>query len=115
MSYNNIKDLKQAYEEGTVTLQAYNDAAMALDAVSDLEGLDADELEDYSEYLQDACKNSDLLSDELADNADSAADLAVEITRMNKGIDTLADGFKEWKDILKNSSKESAEYAKAMK
>jgi methyl-accepting chemotaxis protein len=56
----------------------------------------------------------DYLSDELTGNADSAADLAVEITRMNKGIDTLADNFEDWNDILKKSSKGSAEYAKAM-
>lgn len=81
-------------------------------------GLDdeaAQDMQDYAEYLRSIAKDSSLLSDELADNADSAADLAVEITRMNKGIDTLADGFEEWKDILKKSSKESAEYAKAMK
>ena len=81
-------------------------------------GLDdeaAQDMQDYAEHLRSISKDSSLLSDELADNADSAADLAVEITRMNKGIDTLADGFEEWKDILKKSSKESAEYAKAMK
>lgn len=113
MSYNNIKDLKQAYEEGTITLQAYNDAAMALDAVSDLKGLDADELEDYSEYLQDACKNSDLLSDELAENDEAAQDVAKSIMKMNRGIDTLADGYEDWADIMKKSTKESEEFADA--
>jgi hypothetical protein len=55
-----------------------------------------------------------MLADSLAEDADSSADLAVEITRMNKGVDDLADGFADWKDVLKKSSKESAEYASAM-
>jgi hypothetical protein len=54
------------------------------------------------------------ISDSLATDAESAADLAVEITRMNKGIDTLADNFDDWNDILKNSSKGSMEYSKAL-
>jgi hypothetical protein len=54
------------------------------------------------------------LSDSLASDAQSAADLAVEITRMNKGIDSLADGFEDWSDVIKKSSKASAEYSDAM-
>jgi hypothetical protein len=30
---------------------------------------------------------------------------------MNVGVEELAEGFSEWNDILKKSSKESAEYA----
>ena len=33
---------------------------------------------------------------------------------MNKGVKKLADGFDDWKDILKKSSRESAEYAEAL-
>jgi hypothetical protein len=54
------------------------------------------------------------LSSSLATDADSAADLAVEVTRMNRGVQTLADNFEEWGDILKKSSKTSMEYALAM-
>lgn len=80
-------------------------------------GLDAEaatEMQDYAKHLIEVSDELEGLSDSLATDADSAADLAVEITRMNKGIDTLADNFKDWNDILQKSSKGSAEYAKAM-
>jgi hypothetical protein len=34
--------------------------------------------------------------------------------KMNKGVETLNSNWEEWSDILKKSSKESEEYAKAM-
>lgn len=80
-------------------------------------GLDdeaAAEMQAYAQHMMEIAKESDILADSLASDAESAADLAVEITRMNKGIDDLADGFEDWRDVLDNSSKESAEYAAAM-
>ena len=81
-------------------------------------GLDdeaAADMQAYAQHMMEIAKESDILADALATDAESAADLAVEITRMNKGIDDLADGFEDWRDVLDNSSKESAEYASAMK
>lgn len=80
-------------------------------------GLDdeaAAEMQAYAQHMMEIAKESDILADSLSSDAESAADLAVEITRMNKGIDDLADGFEDWRDVLDNSSKESAEYAAAM-
>jgi methyl-accepting chemotaxis protein len=68
----------------------------------------------YAKHLLEVSKNSNELSESLASDADSAADLAVEITRMNKGVNTLADNFDDWNDILTKSSETSAEYAEAM-
>ena len=75
---------------------------------------EAAEMQAYAKNILEVATEADDLSDSLATDADSAADLAVEITRMNKGINTLADGFDDWSSILKKSSKSSAEYAKAM-
>ena len=80
-------------------------------------GLDAEaagDMQDYAKHLMEVSGELEGVSDSLATDAESAADLAVEITRMNKGIDTLADNFDDWNDILKNSSKGSMEYSKAL-
>ena len=80
-------------------------------------GLDAEaatDMQDYAKHLMETADELEGISDSIATNADSAADLAVEITRMNKGVETLADNFSDWNDVLKNSSKGSMEYSKAM-
>ena len=114
MSYDNIKDLTEAYKEGTISTQAYNAAVQVLKEEADLEGLDTEELSNYADYLQEICKESEELSDELADNDEAAQDVAKTIMKMNQGIESLADGFDDWSDILKKSSKESEEYFEAM-
>lgn len=80
----------------------------------DLDAEAATDMQDYAKHLLDVADEIDGISDSLTKDADAAADLAVEITRMNKGVETLADNFEDWNDILKNSSKGSMEYAKAM-
>jgi hypothetical protein len=47
---------------------------------------DAEEMQIYAKHLMELAKESEDLPDTLARDADSAADLAVEITRMNKGV-----------------------------
>jgi hypothetical protein len=63
----------------------------------------------------DIAEESDELADSLKGDADTAAKLSVQIGKMNRGVETLADNFDEWGDVLKNSSKESLVYSKAMK
>lgn len=113
MSFTDIDKLRQAYEDGTVTAEAFNTAVMQLNEQADLEGLDTDELEDYSEYLQEICDESDDLDNALKDNDEAAQDVAKSIMKMNRGIDTLADNYKDWADIMKKSTKESKEFADA--
>lgn len=72
------------------------------------------DLGEYATHLMQIAKESDELADSLIEDAETAADLSVQIGKMNRGIDTLADNFEDWKDILKNSSKESQEYSKAL-
>jgi hypothetical protein len=87
---------------------------MALNEKEDLEGLDSKELEDFADYLQEICKESDDLADSLAEDDEAARDVAKTVMKMNKGIDALADGFKDWSSIMKKSSKESEEYSDAV-
>lgn len=81
------------------------------------EGFGEEESADMGEYathLMQVAKESDLLADSLETDAETAAELAVQVGKMNRGIETLADNFGDWKDVLNNSSKESIEYSKAM-
>ena len=78
------------------------------------EGLDATEVDKYGDSLMKAAENSDILSESLKEDKKAANEVARATTKMNKGIDKLADGYKDWSDVLKNSSKESAEYSEAM-
>jgi hypothetical protein len=50
----------------------------------------------------------------LATDAEASADVAIQVTRMNKGVKTLAGGFSDWNDVLRKSSKESKEYSDAL-
>lgn len=93
---------------------AYNQKAAELYQSARMEGLDSDELRDYAKYLQEASDNSEYLSDDLKDNLAACQDLAVQIKRMNKGVDTLSKNWKKWSDVLSKSSVDSEEYADAI-
>ena len=75
---------------------------------------DTESIQNYAKHLMSIAEDSDELADSLIDDAEAASDLAVQITKMNRGIDTLADNFGDWNDVLKKSSKTSKEYSDAM-
>lgn len=101
-------------EEGLINEDAYNNAAMAAHNKEKWEGMDPEEVEVYSDYLQEAALASGMLSDELKDNAEAAEDVALYTKKMNNGIETLADNFEDWSEILKKSNPASEEYAEAI-
>lgn len=72
------------------------------------------EIQDYAKYLSEISEESEDLSDNLATDAEASADVAIQVTRMNKGVKTLAEGFSDWNDVLRKSSKESKEYSDAL-
>ena len=116
--------------EGKINVEEFTHAMEKMSAAAQLENMDsyfanmaeafgmssddAENMQDYATHIMDIAESSAEFSDELSTNADSAAELAVEITRMNKGVKKLADGFEGWNDVLKNSSRESQEYAEAL-
>ena len=73
-----------------------------------------EEIQDYGKYIMQIAEDSEDFADALDKDAESAVVVAQSVIEMNKGIDALADGFEEWSDILKKSSKESQEYADAI-
>ena len=101
-------------EEGLINEDAYNNAAMAAHNKEKWEGMDPEEVEAYSDYLQEAALASGMLSDELKDNAEAAEDVALYTQKMNNGIETLADNFDDWSEVLKKSNPASEEYAEAI-
>lgn len=136
INWDNAENLRtfnaaaQELESGKITIDEFTASLQEMSAAADLSdmteyfktaaetlGLDEDDasvMQGYAENLMEIADESEELSDDLATNADAAADLAIEITRMNKGVESLADGFENWSDILKKSSKESEEYFEAM-
>ena len=120
----------QQLTEGTISLQEFaeeynklieigNLSTMTADFEAAAEGIglkkaDAAIMQEYAKNIMEMAESSDLFADSVAADSETAKDLAIQITRMNKGIDDLADGFENWSDVLKNSTKESQEYAEAM-
>lgn len=77
--------------------------------------LDAEEFKDFGQYLANIADESDKLADSMDESADATAVVTQSIMRMNRGIESLVDGWEDWSDVLKKSSKESQEYWEALK
>ena len=77
-------------------------------------GLDAEEFQEFGQYLADIADESDKLADSMDESGDATAVVTQSILRMNKGIESLSEGWEEWADVLSNSSKESEEYWEAL-
>lgn len=75
----------------------YNKAAMEAIQAEAYEGLDLDEVKEYSEYLQEI----EGLTEEVADETARA------IMKMNKGMETLQSNWEDWGSILKSLTKEN--------
>lgn len=112
-----MSDAEEASEylkSGTINYAAY--AASATSRINEdrWENVDVEEVQEYSDYLQEAAKSSDLLSDSLAENEEVAEEVALATVRMNNGMEELIDNWESWSDVLRNSSKESQEYVDAL-
>ena len=101
-------------QEGFINQEAYDMASIAAHNQEKWEGMDSTEVEDYAKTLMKAARASDLLEDGLENNSEAAEDVALYTKKMNQGIDKLAEGYKDWNDVLKKSDKSSEEYHKAM-
>ena len=122
--------LIQQLANGQVTIDEFKDGLKDLNAIGELNsmsdffanagkemGLSDDEVQsmkDYAAYILEVSKNSSEFDDSVSQDANAAARLAVQITRMNKGVETLSGNFETWNDILKNSTKGSQEYFNAL-
>ena len=80
--------------------------------------LDADEIKEYGEYLTELAGTEDGaaagLSENLEKDGEAAALVSKAVTRLNRGLESLGEGWEEWGDILKKSDKSSKEYFDAL-
>ncbi|MCI7206738.1 MAG: hypothetical protein MSA15_12225 [Clostridium sp.] len=114
-----LKELHAMLEANTVDFESFTKAALAMDAEEDVEGLDTDELKEYSDYLELAAENMNGFNNEM--NSREAYVVAKGILKMNDAIDILSDSFVKsednldsWQDILQKSDKTSEEYVHAL-
>ena len=57
--------------------------------------LDSEAVEEYASHLMDIAKNSEEVDDGLEHNAKSAAKIATMMSRANKGLGNLSEGFED--------------------
>ena len=108
---------KTAVEEGARKAEIEKELAnkiAQINAEAEELGFETEEIDEYADHLQEVADKSELVSDELKENELAAQLVSKAITRMNRGIDSLADGYKDWVDVLNNSDKASKEYSDAM-
>ena len=111
---SDAEEASKLFKEGTINYAAYAGSANKRIQEDRYENVDLEEVEEYSDYLQEAADSSELLSDELVKNEEASEEVALATIRMNNGMDELVSNWEDWSDILKNSSKESQEYAEVM-
>lgn len=108
------EQINEALDEQTAALQEQQEILFVTQQLNEAEaaGLDSGEVLEYAEHLQEVADSSDLVADDISEMDATMA--AVDIKKMNKGIEELAEGFEDWSDILKKSDKSSAEYGEAL-
>lgn len=111
---SDAEEASKLFKEGTINYAAYAGSANKRIQEDRYENVDLEEVEEYSDYLQEAADSSELLSDELIKNEEASEEVALATIRMNNGMDELVGNWEDWSDILNNSSKESQEYAEVM-
>ena len=128
MNYENAADELEKFrnaqtdeERAAAQRDLEGSIAIGQDKSLDKLGLDASEVDNYADHLQDlaaseedAYVGAEILSKDIVENEKAAADLSKQILRMNKGIESLEKNWDDWADVLQNSSEGSEEYFDAM-
>lgn len=104
MTAESAAERQQMLKDGLITEEAYAKAAEAAMNTEAWDGLDTEEVQDYASYLEDAFGLAE----------EQAEEVARATMKMDKGIEALTENWADWNDVLKNSSKSSQEYAKAI-
>ena len=107
-----VEDREAMFEQGYISKEAYGVASQEAIMTEKWENMDASAVQAYADSLREAADSSDLLFDNMSEEA--AEDVALYVQKMNKGIQTLSSNIEEWADILDKSDKSSQEYAEAM-
>lgn len=67
-------------------------------------GLDADEVDELGDSIQEMAESSDELADSLKDDAEAADEVAKELKRFDKAIESVKSNYKDWLKALKSDS-----------
>ena len=106
----NAQQLVDAFKNGIENISQEDiDAALEekFTTAAEQYDLDADVLKTQTKILEQNVEG-------LEGNTKAAADMAIANQRLNKGVDKLTDGWKDWKKTLKGTDKETSEYAEAV-
>ena len=110
-SAKNIQQLDQLKKDYNLSDEAVAAQQIEINKQQDIEDLDTDQLQKYTEYIQQIAKDSDLFADSLARNDQAAQIVAKSIMNMNNGLETLTENWEKWSEILKNNTEDTEEYA----
>lgn len=114
MTAGSAEERMEMLESGQINESAYGAAALSAINEEKWEGLDVEEVEDYSNHLQDLAGSSELVDSSLAENEETAEEVARAVMKTNDGVEKLSEGFEDWSDVIENSDEASEEYCDAM-
>lgn len=83
-------------------------------AIQGDEDLNQEEIVAYANTLMETANASDLLDDSLSEQPKIAAKVAVAMTKMDKGLKELAEGFEEWNKLIKENEVGTPDYTKGI-
>lgn len=114
MTAGSAEERMEMLESGQINESAYGAAALSAINEEKWEGLDVEEVENYSDHLQDLAGSSELVDSSLSENEETAEEVARAVMKTNDGIEKLSEGFEDWSDVIENSDEASEEYCDAM-
>ena len=119
LSASNMTELKGLLEDGKIDKSAYDFASLQMHEEERREGIDSQKISDYGTHLQGLAEmggeklGDQAIDDSLATNSKMAQELAIQVERLNAGVESLSSNWENWSSILQKSSKGSEEYFQA--
>ena len=108
------QELNRLYTQGYIGEVAYYDQYQAVDNKESVSDLNVNDIQAYGDHLVNIGYQSGMFSDNLANNAELASEVARDIMRMDNGIKKLSESYEEWNSILLNSNVGSQEFGEAL-
>ena len=102
-SAKSIEELQILLDQGLITLDLYKQYAESAQ-IKEIQGLglNAEEVFDYAEAIQEASGESEIFSENLKENDIAAREAAKQLTRYNKAVENSEGKFKDWIETLEN-------------
>lgn len=119
LGFKSAKEFAEAFRNGFTDYEwdlnkAIESSVGERQSELDKHSMDTKELSEYAKHLSVVSKDAKELSNNLKYDADASVVVAQSVMRMNRGVESLSDNFKDWNDIMKKSTKSSKEYSDAI-